>query len=121
MNRVSDGRCLYVGIMYKIDFSDANYFLYVNRDGLSIGWHLLQSGELTEEDGLIEFDCGKYGKGYVSLNKDNYIQKIEYGEGWEPSIRENINRPIIERSDEVIYFYDANGNVVEPDKYVVLH
>lgn len=57
----SDDESIYVGVMYMKDYSDARYFIYIKRGGLSFGWHFLQSGNLTEIEGIKAFDCGKYG------------------------------------------------------------
>lgn len=112
----SDGESLYVGVMYMKDYSAAQYFIYIKKGGLSFGWHFLQSGSLTEADGVRAFNCGEYGTAYVALNENNNIQKIEFEDGREPSITENVGKPICERSKSVIHFYDASGNIVEPTK-----
>lgn len=112
----SDGESLYVGVMYMKDRSDARYFIYIKKKGLSLGWHFLQSGSLSEVEGVRAFDCGEYGTAYVALNKANNIQKIEFEDGSEPSVIENIGSPICECSKSVIHFYDAAGNMVEPTK-----
>jgi hypothetical protein len=113
----SDGGSLYVGVMYMKDDSDAKYFIYVKKSGLSFGWHLLQSGGLTEGDGLMAFDCGEYGIAYVALNQNNKIQKIEFEDGREPT--ENVGNTICERSKSAVFFYDASGTIVEPTKVTV--
>ncbi|RRD94449.1 hypothetical protein EII17_08105 [Clostridiales bacterium COT073_COT-073] len=110
----SDNKSLYVGVMYMKDYSDAKYFIYVKRGGLYFGWHFLQSGGLTEIDGIRVFDCGKYGTAYVAMNKDNIVSRIEFEDGREASVMENIKGPICERSNTAVHFYDALGNVIEP-------
>jgi hypothetical protein len=115
----SDGTSLYVGVLYRKDASDAKYFIYVKKSGLSFGWHFLQSGGLSEADGIRAFDCGEYGTAYVALNQNNNIQKIEFEDGSEPSVIENVSGPICEHSKGVICFYDASGNLVEPTKVTV--
>jgi len=112
----SDGKSLYAGVMYMKDYSDARYFIYIKKSGLSFGWHFLQSGSLTEADGIRAFDCGEYGTAYVALNKNNHVQTIEFEDGREPSTTENVGSPICERSKGVIHFYNAAGNMIEPTK-----
>jgi len=116
----ADNSALYVGIMYMKDYSDARYFIYVNRSGLSFGWHFLQSGGLTDIDGLREFDCGKYGKAYVALNAEYNIQRIEFENGCEPEVFENTDHIIVEQSKDTIHFYDKNGNLIEPSTIKVV-
>ncbi|MDO4549084.1 MAG: hypothetical protein Q4D04_13395 [Clostridia bacterium] len=115
----SDGESIYVGVMYMKDYSDAKYFIYIKKGGLSFGWHFLQSGGLTEIDGVRALDCGEYGTAYVALNENNNVQKIEFEDGRKPSIKENVRSPICEHSKSVIHFYDAAGNIVEPTKLTV--
>lgn len=55
------------------DYLDAKYFIYLKRGGWYFGWHFLQSGGLTEINGIRAFDCGEYGTAYVALNKDNLV------------------------------------------------
>lgn len=109
----SDNKSLYVGVMYMKDYSDARYFIYVKRGGLSFGWHFLRSGSLNELDGIRAFDCGEYGTAYVALNKDNMVSKIEFEDGREASVIEKINGPVCEKSNAAVHFYDALGNAIE--------
>jgi hypothetical protein len=115
----SNGDSLYVGIMYMKDYSDAKYFIYIKESGLSFGWHFLQSGNLDEAMGIRAFECGEYGTAYVALNKDNNIQKIEFEDGREQFIIENVSNPICGNSESVILFYDTSGNIVEPTRVTV--
>jgi len=112
----SDDSALYVGVMFMKDYSDAKYFIYVNRSGLPFGWCFLQSGDLTELDGLREFDCGKYGKAYAALNAGCEIQRIEFEDGGNPAVIENTNHPIVEQTQSKyrVHFYDKNGDPIEP-------
>lgn len=116
----SDGGSLYVGIIYKKDYSAANYFIYIKRGGLDFGWHFLQGGNLPEEDGLRAFECGEYGRAYVALNADHSIHKIEFEDGREPAVAEDIQGPVCEQSQRVIQFYDADGNIIEPIRAAVI-
>lgn len=116
----SDNKSLYVGVMYMKDYSDAKYFIYVKRGGLYFGWHFLRSGSLIELHGILAFDCGEYGTAYVSLNKDNMVSRIEFEDGREVSVRENIKGPICERSNTAVHFYDALGKAVEPNRLILL-
>ena len=119
MTGASDGKSLYVGVMYMKDYSEAKYFLYIKKGGLSFGWHFLQSGSLTEADGIRAFDCGKYGTAYVALNKDKNIKKIEFEDGREPSVLDRRSGPVCERSQSVVRFYDAGGDIIEPNKITI--
>lgn len=110
----ADDSALYVGIMYMKDYSDARYFIYIDKSGWSFGWHFLRSGSLTDIDGLREFNCGEYGKAYVALNAEHDIQRIEFDDGREPTVTENTNYPIVEQSKNMIRFYDKSGNLIEP-------
>lgn len=112
----SDNKSLYVGIMYMKDYSDAKYFIYIKRGGWYFGWHFLQSGGLTEINGIRAFDCGEYGTAYVALNKDNMVNRIEFEDDREVSVMENIKGPICERSNDAVHFYDALGNAIEPNR-----
>lgn len=117
----SDEKSLYVGVMYMNDYSDAKYFIYIKKSGLSFGWHFLQSGSLSEIDGIRAFDCGQYGIAYVSMNTNGAVQKIEFEDGREPSTTENnVEKIICERSQGVVHFYDANGNSVEYNTITIL-
>lgn len=116
----SDEKLLYVGVMYMNDYSDAKYFIYIKKSGLSLGWHFLQSGSLSEIDGIRAFDCGRYGIAYVSMNTNGAVQKIEFEDGREPSTSENVGKIICERSQGAVHFYDANGNRVEYNTITVL-
>jgi hypothetical protein len=113
----SDGDALYVGVMRMNDDSDAKYFIYAKKSGLSYGWHFLQSGGLTEADGLVAFDCGEYGTAYVSLNQGHNIQKIEFEDGRD-SIEE-VGGTVCECSKSAVLFCDASGNLIEPTKVTV--
>lgn len=110
----ADDSALYVGIMYMKDYSDARYFIYINKSGLSFGWHFLRGGNLADAEGLMAFECGKYGTAYVALNAEYEIQKIVFEDGREPSVTENTNWPIVEQSEGTVYFYDQSGKVIEP-------
>lgn len=114
----SDGGSLYVGIIYKKDYSAANYFIYVKKGGLNFGWHFLQGGNLP--DGLRAFECGEYGRAYVALNADHNIHKIEFEDGREPAVVEDIQGPVCEQSQHFIHFYDADGNIIEPIRVIVI-
>lgn len=116
----SDGGPLYVGIIYKKDYSAANYFIYVKRGGLHFGWHFLQGGNLPEADGVRVFDCGGYGRAYVALNADRSIQTIEFEDDREPAVVEDIQGPVCELSQHDIQFYDADGNLIEPIRAAVI-
>ena len=85
-----------MGVMYMKDYSDAKYFIYIKKDGLSFGWHFLQSGGLSEIDGIRAFDCGQYGMAYVSINENGTVQKIEFTDGRNPSTTENVGKIICE-------------------------
>ena len=116
----SDGDSLYVGVMYMKDYSDAKYFIYIKKGGLSFGWHFLQSGGLTELDGIRAFDCGQYGIAYVSINESGTVQKIEFTDGSNPSTTENVGKIICEESKSTINFYDANGEIIRCNRITVL-
>lgn len=116
----SDGESLYVGVMYMKDYSDAKYFIYIKKTGLSFGWHFLQSGGLSEIDGIRAFDCGRYGIAYVSLNENGTVQKIEFEDGREPSTTENVGKIICEESKSIIHFYGANGERIGCNEITVL-
>jgi hypothetical protein len=118
----SNGGALYVGVLYRNDHAAAKYFLYVKKSGLLSGWHFLQSGSLTDADGLIAFDGGKYGTAYVALNQEDTIQKIEWEEDGGPSVREieNGSGPICVPAANGVLFYDASGELIEPTRVAVL-
>lgn len=116
----SDGESLYVGVLYRKDLSDAKYFLYVKRSGLSFGWHFLRSGSLSESDGVRAFDCGAYGTAYVSLNGSGAVQKIEFEDGRTPAVTEPAGKIICERSKSAVRFYDANGEEVAYSRLTAL-
>ena len=116
----SGGGTLYVGVMWMKDYSDARYFIYIKKGGLSLGWHFLQSGGLSEVDGLRAFDCGEHWTAYVALNQDGGVRRIEFEDGWEPSVREGVRGPICEQSRGVVRFYDAYGSVIEPNKVTLI-
>jgi hypothetical protein len=120
----SNGGALYVGVLYRNDHAAAKYFIYVKKSGLLSGWHFLQSGGLTDADGLVAFDCGKYGTAYVALNQDDTIQKIELEEDGTPSVREieleNGSGPICVPAENGALFYNASGELVEPTRVAVL-
>lgn len=116
----SDGDSLYVGVMYMKDYSDAKYFIYIKKDGLSFGWHFLQSGGLSEIDGIRAFDCGQYGMAYVSINENGTVQKIEFTDGRNPSTTENVGKIICEESKSTIHFYDVNEEIIRCNKITVL-
>ena len=116
----SDDESIYVGVMYMKDYSDARYFIYIKRGGLSYGWHFLQSGNLTEIEGIKAFDCGEYGTAYVSLNNNGNIKKIEFSDGREPSVNENVGNIVCEQSQSPIIFYDINGTIIDSDKQIVV-
>lgn len=115
----TDDESLYVGVMYTKDYSDARYFIYIKREGLFLGWHFLQSGNLTESEGIKALDCGAYGTAYVALNTENTIQRIEFTDDREPSVNENAGKIICEQSKSTILFYDKDGNTVECDRQTV--
>lgn len=117
----SDGKTLYVGVMYRKDYSDARYFIYIKKGGLSFGWHFLCSGGLSEQDGLRVFDCGEYGTAYVALNRAQAINRIEFEDGSEPAVIENVTSPVCVRSESAVHFYDAAGKPVEPNRMTLLH
>ncbi len=117
---VSDGESLYVGVMYLKDYSDAKYFIYIKKDGLSLGWHFLRSGSLSEVDGIRAFDCGRYGIAYVSMNENGIVQRIEFEDGREPSNTEDVGKIICERSQGIVHFYDASGNRIGYNTLTVL-
>jgi hypothetical protein len=110
----TNGESMYVGVMRMNDFSAAKYFIYIKKGGLSFGWHFLQSGDLSKEDGLMAFDCGEYGIAYFALNPDNNIQKIEGEDGRE------VGTTICCQFKHAVRFYDAAGNIVEPTKVTVI-
>ncbi len=116
----SDNKSLYIGVMYMKDYSDAKYFIYIRRGGLSFGWHFLGSGSLTELDGIRAFDCGEYGTAYVALNKDNLVSRIEFEDGRVATVMEEINGPICEISNAAVHFYDALGNAIEQNRLALL-
>jgi hypothetical protein len=113
----SDGESLYVGVMRMNDFSDAKYFIYVKRGGLSLGWHFLQSGSLTEAEGLVALDCGAYGTAYVALNQNYDIQRIEFEDGRAPV--EDVGATICECSKSAVLFYNAFGDLVASTRVAV--
>jgi hypothetical protein len=120
----SDGGALYVGVLYRENDPNAKYFIYVKRSGLLSGWrgwHFLQSGGLTDAEGLIALECGEYGTAYVALNQSGQIKKIELEEGGEPSVLEAGSGPICAQSENGILFYDASGNLVEPARVTVIN
>lgn len=108
-----DGSALYVGVICRKDRSDAKYFLYINRGGFSFGWHLLKSEKLTDPDGLLKFDCGRYGNAYAALNAAHNIQRIAFKDGREPAVV-STHSPIAEQSQQDVVFYDQKGNPVKP-------
>ena len=109
-----------MGVMYMKDYSDAKYFIYIKKDGLSFGWHFLQSGGLSEIDGIRAFDCGQYGMAYVSINENGTVQKIEFTDGRNPSTTENVGKIICEESKSTIHFYDVNEEIIRCNKITVL-
>lgn len=117
---VSDGESLYAGVMYLKDYSEAKYFIYIKKAGLSLGWHFLRSGSLSETDGIRAFDCGKYGIAYVSMNTNGTVRRIEFEDGRQPSKTEKVGKIICERSQDAIHFYDAKGNRMEYNMLTVL-
>lgn len=117
----SDGRTLYVGIMYRKDYSDARYFIYTKKGGLSFGWHFLCSGSLSEQDGLRAFDCGEYGTAYVALNSAQTVSRIESEDGSEPAVIGEPADPVCVRSGGTVHFYDAAGAPVAPSRMTLLH
>lgn len=115
----SDGQTLYVGVLYRKDYSDAKYFLYVQKGGLTIGWQFLRSGSLSETDGVRAFDCGQYGTAYVALNQTMAVQRIEFEDGRTPAETEPAGAVICEQSKSAVRFYDKDGNEISCSRLTV--
>ena len=116
-----NGRALLVGIVYRHDYSDARYYIYRNKSGLPFGWCYFASGNLSDADGLMAFECGKYGTAYISLNSENEIQRMVKEDEQGETHSANTTGPIAEQIEGAgtIYFYDQDGNLIEPERITV--
>ena len=105
-----------IGLIYAKDYSRAKYYIYTHKSGLYLGWFPWIIGDLTEEDGLVEFDFGERGKAYFALNSNNKITK-SVGSVTYPNNEVTIKGPIADLTEgNRIFYYDKDGNEVMPSE-----